>query len=393
MKETYDVVIVGGGVNGSSAAYFLASNKGFDGSVLVVEKDPTYETAPSARATGGIRQQFSTEENIHIGLFGVQFVKSIEDRLSVEGESTGVLFKEQGYLLLGEPSQRQVLSDNQAIQVREGADIVFKDRAELARDFPWLNTDELECGCFGQSNEGWVDPYSLLMAFRKKARSLGVDYVQDKALEVIREGNSVTGVRLKNGGLIGAGAVINSAGASGVRHIANSVGVELPIESRLRAAFVFECREDLSHCPLTVLPNGVAWRPEGSRFIVNRAPSPENDPERFDFEINHDQFDEDIWPWLARWIPAFEAIKVVHSYSCHYDFNTLDENLIIGRCGDLQNFYVATGFSGHGMQQAPAVGRALSELIVNGEYQTINLDRFGYDRVLAGEPLAETNCW
>jgi glycine/D-amino acid oxidase-like deaminating enzyme len=393
MRQRYDVVIVGGGLNGSSTAYHLASQPGFDGSVLVVERDPTYENAPSARASGGIRQQFSTRENVQIGLFGAHFVKTIDERLAVDGEPVGLVFRERGYCLLATAEALPLMQASHAVQREEGADIVFDDREALARRFPWLHCDGLAGGFFGRSNEGWVDPYGLLMAFRRKAISLGVDYVKDEAVDLERDGRRVTAVRLRGAGRVSAGRVVNTAGASGGRAIGRCAGVELPIESRLRNSFVFECREDLSGAPLTVLPDGTAWRPEGARYLVNLSPPPEKDPERHDIEIDFSLFEETIWPSLARWVPAFEAIKLVQSYACHYDLNTLDENLIIGLTPELDNFYVALGLSGHGMQQSPAVGRALYELIAFGEYRSIDLTRFGYQRVLTGEGIHETNCW
>ena len=394
MDKRYDVIITGGGVTGSSTAYWLMSQADFSGSVLVVERDPSYENSPSARASGGIRQQFSTPENIQIGLFGAAFVKNIEQYLAVDAESTGMMFREQGYLVLATEETLPIFQANHAVQRVEGAQIVFKDRAELTSSFPWLRGDHLAGGFFGECNEGWVDPYGLLQAFRRKARALGADFVTDRAVELLSSAQRITGVRLASGGSVEAGAVVNTAGASGARALANSVGVALPIESRLRCSFVFECREQgISGAPLTILPSGVAWRPEGSKFLANVSPPVERDPETFEHSIDYDLWEDVIWPSLAESVPMFEAIKLVQTYSCHYDFNTLDENLIIGLAGDFENLYVAVGFSGHGMQQSPAVGRALSELICFGEYRSIDLSRFGYGRVLSGAGIHETNCW
>ena len=394
MNSSYDVVIVGGGLSGCSTAYWLLSQPDFTGSVLVVERDPTYQNAPSAKATGGIRQQFSTPENVQIGLFGAEFAKSIEGRLAVDDESTGVIFRERGYLVLATPAALPVLQSNHVVQTAQGADIVFLGQAALNARFPWIKVQGLAGGFFGQSNEGWVDPYSLLQAFRRKARALGAVFVADEAIGVMHNGRRVSGVELVAGGKIDAGVVVNTAGARGARPISESAGVPLPIESRLRCTFVFECREPgIEGGPLTVLPNGTAWRPEGARFLVNVSPPEDRDPETLEHEIDHALFDDIIWPTLAEWIPAFEAIKVVQTYSCHYDFNTLDENLIIGLAGDFENFYMAAGFSGHGMQQSPAVGRALSELICFGEFRSLDLRRLGYARVRTGERILESNCW
>ena len=393
MEKRYDVIVIGGGVSGCSTACFLASNPGFDGRILMVERDPTYHHAPSARSTGGIRQQFSTPENVRIGLFGSHFARNAGDYLSIDGEAPDLSWREGGYLLLATPGSLAVMRENHAMQRAEGADIALLTPPQLERKFDWLDTDGIAGGCNGLSGEGWVDPYSLLQAFRRKARSLGVDVVQDEALRVTRSGSRVESVVLAKGGTIGAGAVVNAAGASGVKEIAATVGVDLPIESRKRCTFVFECRERVEPVPLTILPEGISFRPEGRTFLANCAPPPESDPPTRDTDIDHDLFEERIWPPLAARVPAFEAIKVTGAWCCHYDFNTLDENAIVGTAPGLDNFYILAGFSGHGLQQSPAMGRATSELIVHGEYRTLNLRRFGYERILAGEPIVEANCF
>ena len=393
MTRQVDVLILGGGVTGSATAFSLASRSDFSGSIVVVERDPTYENAPSAKATGGFRQQFSTPENIGMGLYGAEFIKNVDQHLGVDGEPTGIIFREQGYLLLAMPEAMPAMQQGHDIQVAHGADIVFKSKDDLAAEFPWVSTEEIEGAFFGQSNEGWIDPYMLLQAYRKKARSLGVEFVKDEALHINASNGRATGATLAGLGEVHAGTVVNAAGARGARALARSVGVDLPLESRLRFTFVFECKEDFSRAPLTVLPNGCAWRPEGGRYLTNLAPPPERDLETFDYEIDHNWFEDVIWPSLARWIPAFEAIKVSSAYACHYDFNLLDENLIIDQLGEVENCYFAAGFSGHGLQQSPAVGRALAELICDGKFTALDLTRFGFARVAAGEGIHEINCW
>ena len=393
MDTRYDAVIIGGGVTGCATALFLAREPGFDGSVLVVERDPTYEHAPSAKATGGFRQQFSTPENIRIGLFGVRFLKHLDEYLSIDGETPDVGFRENGYLLLATESMLPAMRDNNALQRELGADVHFRTPDELRARFPWLGAGGIAGGFLSDSNEGYVDPYSLLQAYRRKARSLGVDFAHDEAVSVQGEGGRVTGVTLAKAGVVACGVAVNAAGAYGAPEICASLGVELPVESRKRFTFVFECREPIGPTPLTITEIGVAFRSEGRGFISNVSPPPERDPATKDVEIDHGLFDELIWPALASRVPAFEAIKPTGAWCCHYDYNTLDENLIIGLTPAYENFYLAAGFSGHGLQQSPAVGRALCELVTFGEYRTIDLSRFGYERVLAGEALRETNCY
>ena len=393
MDARYDVVIIGGGVTGCSTALFLARESGFDGRVLVVERDPTYEHAPSAKASGGFRQQFSTPENIRIGLFGVHFLKHLDEYLSIDGETPDVGFRENGYLLLATESMLPAMLESNAVQRELGADVHFRDPDDLRTRFPWLNADGVAGGFLSDSNEGYIDPYSLLQAYRRKARTLGVEFVHDEVASVQRDGARVTGVTLAGAGEIGCGIAVNAAGAYGAPEICASLGVELPIESRKRFTFVFECREPIGPTPLTITEAGVAFRSEGKGFISNVSPPPEQDPVTKDTEIEYALFVELIWPALATRVPAFEAIKQTGAWCCHYDYNTLDENLIIGRTPAYENFFLAVGFSGHGLQQSPAVGRALAELITFGEFRAIDLTRFGYERVLAGEALREVNCY
>jgi glycine/D-amino acid oxidase-like deaminating enzyme len=393
VTDSYDVIIVGGGLTGCATAYFLAAGE-FDGSVLVVERDPTYANAPSTRSSGGIRQQFSTPENIRMGLFGAEFVKNIAQTLSVNGEAPVVDFKERGYLILASPDTLSRMQDNHALQRQLGADIAYQTNDDLTERFPWLATQGLAGGFLGLANEGWLDPYSLLQAFRRKAISLGVTVITDEVIQLRRRKNRVSELVLRSHHRsLTPGVVLNAAGARDATGLAAQVGIQLPVEPRKRCAFVFECREEIGNTPQVILPNGVAFRYEGLRYLAVVAPPPERDPPTTDFDIDYGLFDEIIWPALAERVPAFEAIKVTNAHACHYDFNTLDENVILGHVPEVENFLVAAGFSGHGLMQSPAVGRALSELIRFGEYRTLDLARLGYERVLTGTPLLETNCY
>ena len=389
MAETYDVVIVGGGAIGSAIAYALMAEPGFGGTVLVVERDPSYEYCSSARATGGVRQQCSTPENIEIGLYGAQFVKEIGEHLSVDGEAPDVGFREQGYLILATEAGIPALNPVLATQRAHGADISFLDPDALGGRFPWIVTDGLAGASFGERNEGWLDPYGLLQAFRRKARDLGADYVHDEVVDLTRDGDRVTAVVLREGGTVSAGVVVDSAGARNAAQVAAMAGVEIPVEPRKRSAFVVATKEDVSAWPLTIHPNGVWGRPEGQGYLCGTAPPEDDDPAVWDFDEHHWLFEETVWPTLYARIPAFEELRVERSYCCHYDFNTFDQNAIIGRHPERANFYIATGFSGHGLMQAPATGRAVMELITHGGYRTLDLTRFGIERIAAGERVLE----
>jgi FAD-dependent oxidoreductase domain-containing protein 1 len=138
-------------------------------------------------------------------------------------------------------------------------------------------------------------------------------------------------------------------------------------------------------------PTGVYFRPEGQFFLAGLAPPEHADPDAEDFEIDHEFFDTEIWPLLAARVPAFETLKVQSAWCCHYDINTLDHNAILGPHPDLPSFVMACGFSGHGLQHSPGVGRGIAELLAHGKYRTIDLTRFGFARVLANAPILEQN--
>ncbi len=385
-----DVAIVGGGVVGSAIAYFLAGPLGFTGSIAVIEKDPTYAEAATSRSAGGIRQQFSTPENIRMSIFGASFVKSVAEHLSTEGERAEVPFVEGGYLFLASDAGLDVLHGNHQLQTSLGADIVFETAAELKLRFPWLNVEGIAAGTYGTRNEGWIDPYSLLQAFRRKARSLGVTYLKDEAVGLQREGNRVAGLRLADGGDLACGALVNAAGYF-ARDIAAAAGIDLPVRPRKRFVYVFDCREPVGRAPLLIDPTGVYFRPEGASYICGVSPPEHDDPDCTDFEVDYSLFEEVVWPTLAQRVPAFEAIKLVRAWAGHYDYNTLDQNAILGPHPEVANFYFANGFSGHGLQQSPAVGRAIAELIVHGAYRSIDLRRFSFERVLNNRPIPELN--
>lgn len=390
MRNSYDVVIVGGAVTGSSVAYFLSGPLGFEGSILVVERDPTYGEAATPRSAGGIRQQFSTPENIRMSIFGAAFVKSIGEHLSLDGEPADLPFVENGYLFLASDSGRPILEENHRIQTDLGADIAMLSPAELAARFPWLNVDDIAAGTLGLANEGWTDPYGLLQAFRRKARSQGVDYVKDEVVGLSRAGGHVTGLRLAEGGEIACGAVVNAAGFRAA-DVAAMAGLALPVRPRKRYVFVFDCRAPIERAPLLIDPSGVYFRPEGASYICGVSPPEDQDPDCLDFEIDYGLFEETIWPTLAARVPAFESIKLTRAWAGHYDYNCLDQNAIIGLHPEIANFYTAAGFSGHGLQQAPAVGRAIAELIAHGAFRSIDLSRFGWNRVLENAPILERN--
>ncbi|MER8982610.1 FAD-binding oxidoreductase [Mesorhizobium sp. M0239] len=384
----YDIVIIGGAIVGSSVAYYLRE-QGFSGTIALVERDPQFAHAATTLSMASIRQQFSIPENIRLSQFTLKLFRRLKEEF---GDDADIGFREGGYLILAGEDGLPILKSNHEAQIAEGADIVLEDADQLTRRFPWLSTEGISAGAYGRTGEGWFDAHAMLTLFRKALRQKKVDFIAADVTSIARDGNRVTGVSLGNGETLKAGIVVNAAGPNAGK-VAAMAGLELPVEPRKRNVFVFEAREKYADMPLLVDPSGIYVRPEGSVYLTGGAEPEEGDraPDPGDFEVSWPLFEEVIWPVLATRIPAFEAIKPTRAWAGHYDYNTLDQNAVIGPHPEVGNFIFANGFSGHGLQQAPAVGKALAELIVHGGYRTVDCSAFGYERVAEGRAFRELN--
>ena len=385
MPDRPAVVVIGGGVIGGAIATFLRLG---GASVTVVERDPTYAAASSSLSASSIRQQFSQPVNIALSQYGIAFLRDAAAHLSVDGDAPALGLREPGYLYLAGPSGLDVLRANHAVQRAAGVQVVLLDPAALRGRFPWLCTDGVAAGSLGLDGEGWFDGPALAAAFRRKARALGAAWMQGEAVGLERDGAQVAAVRLADGSRLACGAVVNAAGPH-ARAVAAMAGVALPVEARKRCVFVFTCPDALPGCPLVIDPSGVWWRPEGDRFIAGW--SPPDDAEDTGLDVDHALFDGVIWPALAARVPAFERVRQAGAWAGHYEFNTFDHNALLGPHPGVPNLYFANGFSGHGMQQAPGVGRGVAELILHGAYRTLDLSALSVTRVGAGRPLLERN--
>ncbi len=387
----FDVIIIGGGIIGSSIAYFTADQTDSACSILVIEKDPGYSLCSTTLSAGGIRQQFSTVENIKMSQFGGKFIKSVKQHLSVKSFVPDLCFEEAGYLFLSGKKGFTQLEKNYKLQKSNHVNVKLLSPAQLEKRFKWLNVSDLAAGCFGSSGEGWLDPYSLLMAFIKKAKFSGVKFIADEVMDVHYTNNKITGVQLRKRGKYSCDFLINAAG-TGAAHIAKMVGIkDFPVRSRKRFVYSFECRDKIPGCPMVINPGGVYFRPEGDRFLCGVNPPENRDPDCCDFKMDYQLFEELIWPVLALRVKSFEKIKRGRSWAGHYAYNTFDQNAILGFHPEIRNFLFANGFSGHGLQQAPAVGRAICELITFGCYKTLDLTRFAFDRFAERKPIRELN--
>lgn len=384
------IVVVGGGVIGSAVAYFLRSADP-SVAVTVLERDPTYARASSALSAASIRQQFSTPLSVQMSLYGIEFLRSIGERLAVDGHSPSIDLHEGGYLFLATPAGETILRENHALQTSLGADIRYLPRETLQDTFPWLNTEDLVAGTYGASGEGWFDGYGLVQALRKKAQSLGARYVAAEVTGLRREGRHVREVVAANGETFECDVLVNAAGPW-ARRVADMLGIALPVYARRRSIFNVSSPAKLERCPLLIDPTGVYFRPEGGTYICGTSPSADHDPDDLPLdEVDHALFDDVIWPTLAHRVPQFEALRVEHAWSGYYEYNVFDHNAIIGYHPDIDNCVFANGFSGHGLQQGPATGRGVAELILQGRFVSLDLSPLGFERVLNNRPVVERN--
>ena len=382
---THDVAIIGGGATGCAGAYFL--KLAGVARVCVIEPDPTYAKAATPVATGGCRRLFSLPENILMSQYSIPFFKDFAKHVPVDGYAPDVQWRERGYLFVGGAQHAKVLEENSRTQARLGVKVELMDRAAIAARYPWMHTDDLALGVLSPE-DGWLDPNSVLQAFRKKAQSMGTEFVRDRVVDLYTSGRRVTELELGGGARIHADHVINAAGCwAGA--IAKLAGIDVPVNPMRRFEHYVEIADPLpDDAPLIKDPDRLIIRPEGKGYSVGLVRSDE--PRGFNLEMDPGWFQEVVWPACASRVPEFEALKLKREWCGLYDECELDGNMILGTCpGGPENFYLACGFSGHGLMHAPAVGRALSELVVKGRFETIDLSRMGYQRVLDAAPYRE----
>lgn len=390
LHSHYDVVCVGGAMMGSSVAYFLSENPDFDGTVLVVEPDWTYDRAQTTRAQNSIREQFTNETNIQLSRFGMDFIENFHDNVHVDGDAPALNFRGTGYLFLAaDEAHYDVLERESVAQLESGADVTMLRPDALLDRFPYMDVSSLAGGRLGGLREGSFDGWALFQGIRRRAIHNGVTYVKDQVTGFTLVNGNVASVELASGTSIETDWVVNSAGCR-AKLIAGMVGLDLPVEPRARTSFVFDCRTPISATvPLTITPAGVHFRREQHHYMCGAVPVNDVVVDYDDLDARADEFEELIWPVLAQYVPQFDEVQVVASWGGQYDFNTLDHNLVIGPSNDVENFVFVNGFSGHGLQQGPAVGRGVSELITCGEFRTIDLSQLGYERIMTRTPIHE----
>jgi FAD-dependent oxidoreductase domain-containing protein 1 len=384
-QTAYDILIVGGGVIGSSIAYHLL-NDGLDGTVAVLEKDLSYEFASTPRSMGGIRQQFTTEINIRICQYSIEAIEGFDDEMAVDGEPAHAYYHPRGYLFLADENNWETLQKQYRFQRSLGVDVDLLTPEEVKDILPHMNVEGLLGASFGR-RAGYMDAYGVLQGYQRKAKSLGANYIHAEVVEILRQKDRVHGVRTLKGEVFEGASVVIAAGPWAAE-VGAMAGVELPVEPTPQMAFCFDPTEKFDYeLPFTFHPHGQWFRHESGKQVVTGKDRNETPGFRFDWDRQY--FEDDLWPRLAGLVPSFESLKLTRGWGGLYAVNKLDHNALLGMYPGVDRLYVAGGFSGHGLMQSPAAGKGMSELIRTGRYETIDLSPLSLDRIFTERRVLE----
>lgn len=392
-NTSYDIVIVGGAIMGASAAWFMSDDKDFDGTILVIEKDASYANSSTMHTNSCMRQQFSAELNVRISQFAADFVKNLPRYMGNDNRVPELSIQSFGYMYLADNEDfANVLRENQKTQLAAGAATQLKTPAQIKEAYPFYNVDDIVLGSINVIDEGYWDATAVFDWWRKSARERGVEYLQNEVVAMTKNaaGTRVESVTLKSGEVISCGKVLNASGPRAIE-TAKMAGLSVPVEPRKRFSWIFAAQKPLDRpLPLTIDPSGVHVRENGGGTYQCGGHT-EIDPAVAydDFHMDHHIWQEHIWPILATRIPQFEAIKIKSEWVGHYAYNTFDQNAIMGPHTEVENFYFLNGFSGHGLQQSPAMGRGTAEIMIHGAYKTLDLSPFNFERIGLNRPIIE----
>ncbi len=388
-RPSYDVIIIGGAATGSATAWFLTQNPDFNGTVLVVERDPSYEFAATSLSNSCIRQQFSTELNIRISQFGAEFFQNLPRYLGEDAPKLKI--RNFGYMYMAaDDAFAQVLRAQAKVQVALGAQTRLMTPEEIKAEYPFYAVDDLVLGSINCKDEGYFDGYTMFDWLRRKARAGGAEYIRNEVVAITRKAERIDSVTLASGEVVACGQLVNASGTRGAKTAAMA-GITIPIEPRKRYSWIIAAEQPLSRdLPLTIDPTGVHFRTDSDTTYLVGAHTDHDPAVAFDdFAMDQSLWLDHVWPILATRIPQFEAVKVLREWAGQYDYNTLDQNAIAGPHPEVSNFLFLNGFSGHGLQQSPAMGRGTAEWLTYGAFRTLDLTPFGFERITANRPLIE----
>lgn len=386
-NNTYDVILVGGGVMGCATAYYLLKTDPRL-KVAILEMDSTYEKASTPLSDGNIRVQFNIKENIQMSQYGLEVLKHFAEEMEVEGIRPDPAFRQQGNLFVLDEASREESYDGWVLQSSLDAIVYWLTPEDVRREYPLYNLKDCVAGTLGV-HDGTMSPLAVLLGYKKKAISLGAKFIQAEVTEILKTGNQVAGVRLASGDVLSSPVVMNAAGAWAPK-VAKTVSVELPIAPTKRQVTVIETNARPENVlPLLFLPSGLYVVHEGAGVFTIGKSFPTDYVGYDDFTWERKTFEELIWPELVEYIPEFDRLKIQRGWAGLYEVNTLDGNAILGEWPELKGFFMAGGFSGHGFQQCHAVGRYIAELMLQ-KTPTLDLSIFSPKRILENKPVFES---
>lgn len=392
-KQSYDVIIIGGAIMGASTAWFLSDNADFNGSVLVVERDMKFENCSTTHTNSCMRQQFSADLNVRISQFAAHFVKNIRSYMGGDERVPELGIRSFGYMYLADNDGfADILRENQQVQLQAGAATQLMTAEEIKAAYPFYNVDDIVLGSINLVDEGYWDGSAVNDWWRRQSRERGVEWIENEVVAINRNtaGTRVESVTLASGQVIVCGQLVNASGPRAAR-TAQMAGIDVPVEPRKRYSWIFKSEQPLEQdLPLTIDPSGVHVRENGGGTYQCGGHSDYDPAVDFDdFAMDQSMWENHVWPILATRIPQFEAIKVQSEWGGHYAMNTFDHNAIMGPHIELSNFIFLNGFSGHGLQQSPAMGRGTAEWLTYGEYRALDLSPFNYERIPGNRPIIE----
>ncbi|MGB1251227.1 MAG: NAD(P)/FAD-dependent oxidoreductase [Candidatus Promineifilaceae bacterium] len=387
MSNNYDIILAGGGIMGSAIAYNLIKR---DATlrVLVIERDSTYEFSSTTRSDGNIRIQFDTEANIRISQYGMQVLETFAEEFATAEHTPAIDFRKQGNLYMVTEKIYDLARAGVVKQQSLGCDVVWLERDEIKEVYPLLEVHDNILGATFGRNDGSMSPLAVLQGYRRKATELGVTYLEADVAALLKDGNQMTGLRLKNGDVYNAPIVFNVTGAW-APILAETVGVSLPIDSLNRQVWSVETDAHFDEIlPMLLLPTGQFIFHEGGSHFIAGGSSPSDFVTYDNFGWSRQRFEDEMWESLVHYLPAFDRLKVASGWSGLYAINTFDHNAILGEWLGLKGYYCANGFSGHGFQQSHAVGRYSAELVL-GLPHAMDLSRLLATRIQENNPIHE----
>ena len=386
-NHIYDVLIVGGGVMGCATAYYLL-HADPTLRVAILEMDATYAQASTPLSDGNTRIQFNIKENIQMSQYGLAVLQEFAETMRVDDERPDPAFRQQGNLFVLDEASRDEAYEGLLLQQQLGCTVEWLTPDQVQQHYPFYNLQDCVAGTFGPQ-DGTMSPMAILMGYQKKAVALGAKLIEAEVISLRTEGDRITGVNLASGEVLYGNFVLNAAGAWAPK-LAQSIGVRLPIAPTKRQVTVFETNvHPATRLPALFLPSGLyVMHEDAGLFTCGKSFA--DDPIGYDdFRWERKIFEEAIWPELVEFIPAFDRLKILRGWAGLYEVNTFDHNAILGEWPEVQGFYLANGFSGHGFQQCHAVGRYIAELML-AQTPTLDLSIFSPQRILDNNPVFES---